>query len=47
MGRLAYSSYRCLLPSNPMKVLKPDGILDQEAFAPLFGDFEDMYIDSY
>jgi hypothetical protein len=25
----------------------PDGTLHQEAFAPLFGDFEDMYIDFY
>jgi outer membrane protein assembly factor BamB len=47
MGRLIYSSRRCLLPSNPMKVLNPDGTLNQEAFAPLFGDFEDMYIDFY
>jgi outer membrane protein assembly factor BamB len=30
-----------------MKVLNSDGTLKQEAFAPLFGDFEDMYIDFY
>lgn len=30
-----------------LKVLKPDGGLNQEAFAPLFGDFEDMYLDFY
>jgi eukaryotic-like serine/threonine-protein kinase len=32
---------------DPLKVLSPDGTLHQEAFAPLFGDFEDMYIDFY
>jgi len=26
-------------------VLNPDGGLRQEAFAPLFGDFQDMYAD--
>jgi outer membrane protein assembly factor BamB len=30
-----------------LKVLKPDGGLNQDAFAPLFGDFEDMYLDVY
>ena len=28
-----------------MKILNADGSLKQEAFAPLFGDFEDMYLD--
>ena len=32
---------------DPMKVLNADGTLNQEAFTPLFGDFEDMYIDFY
>jgi hypothetical protein len=30
-----------------MKVLNPDGTLNQDAFTPTFGDFEDMYIDAY
>jgi len=30
---------------DPMKILNADGSLKQEAFAPLFGDFEDMYLD--
>lgn len=30
---------------DPMKILNPDGSLKQEAFAPIFGDFEDMYLD--
>jgi outer membrane protein assembly factor BamB len=33
--------------ADPMKVLNADGTLRQEAFAPLFNDFEDMYIDIY
>ena len=32
---------------DPMKLLNADGSLNQEAFAPVFGDFEDMYIDIY
>ncbi len=31
--------------ADPLKVLNPDGSLNQAAFAPLFGDFEDMYLD--
>ena len=30
-----------------MKILNADSSLNQEAFAPVFGDFEDMYIDMY
>jgi len=30
-----------------MKVLNPDGRLNQDAFAPVFGDFQDMYVDFY
>jgi len=33
--------------ADPLKVLAPDGSLNREAFAPLFGDFQDMYIDFY
>ena len=33
---------------DPMKILDADGTLNQEAaFAPVFGDFEDMYISVY
>ena len=31
--------------NDPQKLLNADGSLNQEAFAPLFNDFEDMYID--
>lgn len=30
-----------------MKILNADGKLNQAAFAPIFGDFQDMYIDFY
>lgn len=33
--------------NDPMKLLNPDGRLNREAFSPIFGDFEDMYIDFY
>lgn len=32
---------------DPMKVLNPDGSLNRASFAPVFGDFQDMYIDFY
>ena len=32
---------------DPFKVLNPDGSLNQDAFSPVFGDFEDMYVDFY
>ncbi|HXI03873.1 MAG TPA: PQQ-binding-like beta-propeller repeat protein [Candidatus Saccharimonadales bacterium] len=33
--------------ADPMKLLTPEGRLNREAFPPVFGDFEDMYIDIY
>lgn len=32
---------------DPMKVLNADGSLKQEAFSPVFNDFQDMYVDFY
>jgi outer membrane protein assembly factor BamB len=32
---------------DPMQLLNPDGGLKREAFAPVFGDFQDMYVDFY
>jgi len=32
---------------DPMQVLNPDGSLDPASFAPVFGDFQDMYVDFY
>jgi len=30
-----------------LKILNPDGSLNQDAFTPIFGDFQDMYLDLY
>ena len=46
-GKLAWEFRTEASKADPMKVLNPDGSLNQEAFAPMFGDFEDMYIDFY
>jgi outer membrane protein assembly factor BamB len=46
-GKLAWEFQTEASKKDPMKVLNPDGSLNQEAFAPVFGDFEDMYIDFY
>ncbi len=46
-GKLAWEFQTEASKKDPMKVLNPDGTLHSEAFAPLFGDFEDMYIDIY
>jgi len=44
-GKLAWEFQSEGSKKDPMKVLNPDGSLNQEAFAPVFGDFEDMYLD--
>ena len=31
--------------NDPMKVLTPEGSIKEDAFTPVFGDFEDMYLD--
>ena len=46
-GKLAWEFQTEASKTDRMKVLNADGSLNQEAFAPLFGDFEDMYIDFY
>jgi outer membrane protein assembly factor BamB len=32
---------------DPMKIVNEDGSLNRDSFAPVFGDFQDMYIDFY
>ena len=44
-GQLAWEFRTEGSKKDPFKVLKPDGSLDRDAFAPLFGDFQDMYLD--
>ncbi len=46
-GTLAWQFQTAASKQDPMRVLNPDGSLNQDAFAPVFGDFEDMYIDFY
>jgi outer membrane protein assembly factor BamB len=46
-GKLAWEFQVEASKKDPMKILNADGSLNQEAFAPVFGDFEDMYIDTY
>jgi outer membrane protein assembly factor BamB len=46
-GKLAWAFQTEASKKDSMKILNPDGTLNQEAFAPIFGDFEDMYIDTY
>jgi outer membrane protein assembly factor BamB len=44
-GKLAWEFQTEGSEKDPFKLLNPDGSLKQEAFAPLFNDFEDMYLD--
>jgi outer membrane protein assembly factor BamB len=46
-GALAWEFQTAASRQDVLKVLKPDGSLSREGFAPVFGDFEDMYIDFY
>jgi outer membrane protein assembly factor BamB len=43
-GKLAWEFQTEASKKDPFKVLNKDGTLNQEAFAPVFGDFQDMYI---
>ena len=46
-GKLAWEFQTEASKTDRLKVLNPDGSLNREAFTPVFGDFEDMYIDYY
>ncbi|MBZ5637344.1 MAG: PQQ-binding-like beta-propeller repeat protein [Acidobacteriia bacterium] len=46
-GKLAWEFRTEASKADPLKVLNPDGSLNQESFAPVLGDFEDMYVDFY
>jgi outer membrane protein assembly factor BamB len=47
-GKLAWEFQTEASKKDPLKVLNPDGSLKQESlFAPVFNDFEDMYIGFY
>jgi eukaryotic-like serine/threonine-protein kinase len=44
-GKLAWEFQTDASKQDRLKVLNPDGSLNQQVFSPLFGDFEDMYAD--
>ena len=44
-GQLAWEFQTEASKADAANVLNPDGSLNQTAFAPIFGDFQDMYID--
>ncbi len=46
-GKAAWEFQTEASKQDPLKVLNPDGSLNQDAFAPVFGDFEDMYVDFF
>jgi len=46
-GAQAWEFQTAASQADPLGILNPDGSLDQQAFTPLFGDFQDMYIDFY
>jgi outer membrane protein assembly factor BamB len=44
-GKQAWEFQTEASKKDPLKILNPDGSLNQDAFVPIFGDFEDMYVD--
>lgn len=46
-GKLAWEFQTEASKADPLRVLNPDGSFNDEKFAPLFGDFQDMYLDFY
>ena len=45
-GQLAWSFMTEGAKADPDKIVNADGSLNQDAFAPVFGDFQDMYLDA-
>jgi outer membrane protein assembly factor BamB len=46
-GKLAWEFQTESSKKDALKTLNADGSLNEGAFAPVLGDFEDMYIDTY
>jgi outer membrane protein assembly factor BamB len=46
-GQLAWEFQTEASRHDPLKILNADGSLNHDSFSPLFGDFEDMYLDFY
>jgi outer membrane protein assembly factor BamB len=46
-GKLQWEFQTAAAQQNSGRILNADGSLNQDAFAPVFGDFQDMYVDFY
>ncbi|MGH8313673.1 MAG: PQQ-binding-like beta-propeller repeat protein [Steroidobacterales bacterium] len=46
-GKVRWSFQTEAARLDRMKLLNPDGGLNRDAFVPVFGDFQDMYVDMY
>lgn len=46
-GKLQWAFQTDASKADPMKLLNPDGSLNQDSFTSVFGDFQDMYIDFF
>jgi outer membrane protein assembly factor BamB len=46
-GKLAWEFRTEASRFDPLKVLQPDGDFNESLFAPVFGDFQDMYVSFY
>ena len=46
-GNLAWEFQTEASKLDPMKILDAEGRLNEASFAPVFGDFQDMYVDFY
>ncbi len=46
-GTLAWQFQTEASKQDPLNVLNADGSLNRESFTPVFGDFQDMYVDFY
>ena len=46
-GKLQWEFQTAAARQNTGRILNPDGSLNKDAFAPVFGDFQDMYVDFY
>jgi outer membrane protein assembly factor BamB len=46
-GTLAWEFRTEASKADPQKILNPDGSLNRDSFTPVFGDFQDMYVDFF
>ncbi len=46
-GKLAWEFRTEASRTDPLKILNPDGSFNDALYAPVFGDFQDMYLAHY